>query len=438
MKANPSKSNTVQIISLGCSKNLVDSEYLVRQLRAGDLHIIHHEGSIAAGTVVINTCGFIRDAKQESIDIILQYVKAKNEGVIDNLFVTGCLSQRYKKELEKEIPEVDQYFGVNDLEQIVRKIGVDFRKELTGERVLMTPEHYAYLKISDGCDRTCSFCAIPMIRGRHISKPMESILNEARYLADKGVKELILIAQDLTWYGIDIYKKRMLPDLLLRLSDMKEFRWIRLHYTYPAGFPGEIIRVMKERDNICNYLDIPFQHINNEVLGRMRRNHNKMQTLELIDYIRKEIPVITLRTTVLLGHPGEGEKEFEELLDFVKDTRFERLGAFTYSEEENTWAAKKFKDSVSDKTKRKRLDQVMSLQRSISSEINKEKSGTIQKVLIDRVEGNYFIGRTEADSPEVDNEVLINKSGNQLKPGNFYDVKITSYDDYDLYGVVIE
>ena len=438
MKTNPSKSNTVHIISLGCSKNLVDSEYLIRQLHAGDLRVIHNEERSEAGTVVINTCGFIRDAKQESIDTILQYVKAKKEGLIDNLFVTGCLSQRYKKELEKEIPEVDHYFGVNDLEHIVRKIGVDFRKELTGERVLTTPGHYAYMKISEGCDRTCSFCAIPMIRGRHISKPLESILNEARYLADKGVKELILIAQDLTWYGIDIYKRQMLPDLLLRLSDVKEFNWIRLHYAYPAGFPREIIRVMKERDNICNYLDIPFQHINNKVLGTMRRNHNKIQTLELIDYIRQEIPGITLRTTVLVGHPGEGEKEFEELLCFVKDTRFERLGAFTYSEEENTHAAKNFKDSVSDKIKRQRLDQVMSLQRSISSEINEKKTGTILKVVIDRVEGNYFIGRSEADSPDVDNEVLINKADNQLLPGSFYDVRIKSYDDYDLYGEVIE
>lgn len=437
MKTKTSQKDTIHVISLGCSKNLVDSEYLMRQLHAGNQHVIHDAEGIEARTVVINTCGFIRDAKQESIDTILRYVKAKKNGLIDNLFVIGCLSQRYKSDLEKEIPEVDQYFGVNDLEQIVRKIGVDYKKELSGERMLATPGHYAYMKISEGCDRTCSFCAIPMIRGRHISKPMDRIVEEARYLAGKGVKELILIAQDLTWYGVDIYKKQMLPDLLRRLSDMKEFEWIRLHYAYPAGFPKEIIRIMKERGNVCNYLDIPFQHISNKVLSKMRRNHNRMQMLELIDFIRQEIPGITLRTTLLVGHPGEGDREFEELLGFIRDTRFERLGAFTYSEEENTYAANEFRDSVPDRTKRKRLDEVMKLQRSISSEINRKKTGTILKVVIDRIEGDFFIGRTEADSPGIDNEVLIEKTDNQMLPGNFYDVRVTSYDDYDLYGEMI-
>ncbi len=433
-----SKTGDVHVITLGCSKNLVDSEFLMRQLYAGNLRVVHNEEFNEARTVIINTCGFIRDAKQESIDTILQYVKAKKEGIIDNLFVIGCLSERYKKELEAEIPEVNQYFGVNNLESIVRNLGIDYRKELSGERILTTPGHYAYIKISEGCDRTCSFCAIPMIRGRHVSKPVEDIVREARYLAEKGVREIMLIAQDLTWYGIDIYRKQLLPDLLLRLSDIEELNWIRLHYAYPAGFPKEIIRIMKERDNICNYLDIPFQHISDKVLGNMRRNHNKKQVLELIDFFRQEIPGITLRTTVLVGHPGEGEKEFEELLCFVRDARFERLGAFTYSEEENTYAAKEFADSISEKTKRQRFGQVMRLQRSISSELNKKKTGTVLKTLADRVEGDYLIGRSEADSPEVDNEVIMERTGNSQHPGNFYYVRITSGDDYDLYGQIVE
>jgi ribosomal protein S12 methylthiotransferase len=437
MKTKPSKSGTIHIVTLGCSKNLVDSEYLIRQLRAGNLHVTHDSEEGEAETVVINTCGFISDARQESIDTILHYVKAKEEGFISNLFVMGCLSQIYKKELEKEIPEVDQYFGVGDLESVVRITGANYRDDLAGERSLTTPGHYAYMKISEGCDRTCSFCAIPLIRGRYLSKPVDSIIAEAGFLADKGVKELILIAQDLTYYGIDIYHKQMLPDLLQRLSDIKEFRWIRLHYAYPLNFPKKVIRIMKERENICNYLDIPFQHISDKVLNNMRRYHNKMQTLELISYLRQEIPGIALRTTLLVGHPGEGEREFEELLEFISNARFERLGAFTYSEEENTYAAKNFADTIPERTKKRRFSRIMNLQRTISSDINKSKAGTVLKVVIDRIEGRYFIGRTEADSPEVDNEVLIKKTGNQLIPGNFYDVRITSYDDYDLYGEVI-
>lgn len=436
MKTNLSKSDTVHIISLGCAKNLVDSEILLRQLQAGNLRFLHNADTNEAGTVIINTCGFIRDAKQESIETILQWVKAKKEGSIDRLYVIGCLSERYRKELESEIPEVDKYFGVNDLEDIVRHLGIDYRKELAGERVLTTPQHYAYLKISEGCDRTCSFCAIPIIRGRHISKPIDNVMDEARHLAQIGVKELILIAQDLTWYGIDYYRKQMLPDLLCRLSDMEQFDWIRLHYAYPSGFPKEIIRIMKERDNICKYLDIPFQHISNKVLTNMRRNHRKEHILELIDYFRKEIPGITLRTTVLVGHPGEGKKEFEELLSFVENSRFDRLGAFTYCEEENTYAASEFTDVISEKTKQNRYDRVMELQQSISRSINENKRGSILKVLIDRPEGEYFIGRTEADSPEVDNEVLIKKPGMRLIPGNFYNISITSCEDYDLYGKV--
>ncbi|MBN2213969.1 MAG: 30S ribosomal protein S12 methylthiotransferase RimO [Bacteroidales bacterium] len=431
------QNNTVHVISLGCSKNIVDSEFLLRQIQAGNLRFIHNAEIIEAGTVIINTCGFIKDAKQESIDTILHYVQAKKEGLIDRLFVTGCLSERYKKELESEIPEVDRYFGVNDLEHVVRHLGIDYRKELKGERVLTTPGHYAYLKISEGCDRTCSFCAIPMIRGRHISKPIESIIDEARHLAGKGVKELILIAQDLTWYGTDLYRKQMLPELLNRLSDMGQFKWIRMHYAYPAGFPKEIIRIMKERNDICRYLDIPFQHISNKVLSNMHRNHSKDQILELIDFFRNEIPGIGLRTTVLVGHPGEGEKEFRELLGFIQDAKFERLGAFTYSEEENTFAAKKFRDVLSEKTKQIRFGEVMKLQRSISRGINSKKMGNILNVIIDGKEGDYYIGRTEADSPEVDNEVLIKKSDGKLIPGNFYNVKITACEDYDLYGEVV-
>jgi ribosomal protein S12 methylthiotransferase len=436
MKTNLSRTDTVHIITLGCAKNLVDSEILLRQLQAGNLRFFHNADTNAAGTVIINTCGFIKDAKQESIETILQWVTAKKEGLIDRLYVIGCLSERYRKELESEIPEVDKYFGVNDLEEIVMHLGIDYRKELAGERVLTTPQHYAYLKISEGCDRTCSFCAIPIIRGKHISKPIDNVLDEARHLAQKGVKELILIAQDLTWYGIDNCRKQMLPDLLCRLSDMEQFDWIRLHYAYPAGFPKEIIRIMKERDNICKYLDIPFQHISNKVLTNMHRNHKKEHIHELIDFFRKEIPGITLRTTILVGHPGEGNKEFEELLCFIEDSRFDRLGAFTYCEEENTFAANEFTDVISEKTKQYRYDRVMELQQSISRSLNDNKRGSILKVLIDRAEGDYFIGRTEADSPEVDNEVLIKKPGIRLIPGNFYNVRITSCEDYDLYGEV--
>ena len=337
MRSRTEKSTSINVITLGCSKNVVDSEYLLRQLEANHITVSHNDESDKAKTVIINTCGFIKEAKQESIDTILRFIRAKEEGLINHVVVMGCLSERYKKELESEIKDVDKYFGVNDLELIIKHLGLDYKQVLLGERLLTTPNHYAYLKISEGCDRNCSFCAIPIIRGRHVSKPKEVILQEARLLAAQGVKEIMLIAQDLTWYGMDIYKRQALPELLRELSDINGIEWIRLHYAYPAGFPREVIQVMKERDNICRYLDIPFQHDSDRVLQKMRRGHNQKQNHELIDYIRRQIPEITLRTTVITGHPGENQKEFEILRKFVENVEFERLGVFTYSEEEDTW-----------------------------------------------------------------------------------------------------
>ena len=438
MKTKISKAEKVNIITLGCSKNLVDSESLMRQIEACNISVVHNASGTEAGTVIINTCGFINDARQESVDTILQYARARKEGLIDRLYITGCLSKRYKTVLEAEIPEADAFFGTDQPEEILRGLGLDYKKELAGERKLSTPSHYAYLKISEGCDRTCAFCAIPQIRGRHISKPVESILKEAAYLAKMGVRELILIAQDLTYYGIDIYRKQMLPELITRLSDTDQFSWIRLHYTYPAGFPKKIIQIMKERDNICNYLDIPVQHASNKVLRLMQRNHNREQVLELIDYFRTEIPGITLRTTVLTGHPGERQAEFNELLEFIREVKFERLGAFTYSHEENTPAALNYRDTVPEKEKTRRMEQIMEVQQSISREINELKKSKIFKVIIDNTEGDYYLGRTDADSPEVDNEVLIEKKKAILSPGQFYNVRITGCDDYDLYGNVVE
>ncbi|MBN2611170.1 MAG: 30S ribosomal protein S12 methylthiotransferase RimO [Bacteroidales bacterium] len=430
-------SDSINIITLGCSKNTVDSEFLMWQLTYGHVKVLHNAPFDAAPILIINTCGFIKDAKEESIDVILQGVQAKKEGKINSLVVMGCLSERYKKELEHEIPEVDKYFGVNDLKQITESFGINYKKELTGERLLSTPKHYAYLKISEGCDRSCSFCAIPMIRGKHRSKSMDDLLKEARYLGEAGVKELILIAQDLTYYGIDIYRKQMLPELVQRLSDLPFFRWIRLHYAYPASFPRKLVAVMKERENICNYLDIPVQHISDKVLKNMRRNHDSLKTREIINFIRGELPYVTLRTTLLVGHPGEGIKEFRELEEFVLQSRFERLGVFTYSEEEGTYAAAHFKDSLSGPTKTKRMEKIMGIQQQIAFELNKLKIGKEYDVLIDREEGDFYVGRTEADSPEVDNEVLITKKKVALETGNFYKIKITSSKEYDLFGEVI-
>jgi ribosomal protein S12 methylthiotransferase len=427
-----SKQNSINIVTLGCSKNLVDSEQLMKQLDAGGLKVMHDADVDAARTVVINTCGFIGDAKQESINTILQYVDAKQEGLIDRVYVMGCLSERYKKELLLEIPEVDAMFGVNNLADIVEKLGVNYKKDLLGERVLSTPKHYAYLKISEGCDRICSFCAIPLIRGKHVSKTIDDIISETRVIVKNGVKEIMLIAQDLTYYGVDIYKRQSLAELLQYLSDIDGLEWIRLHYAYPASFPTEVLKIMRERENICKYLDIPFQHISDNVLRNMRRGVNSSQTYDLIKKLRDEVPGLTLRSTLLVGHPGEGEKEFEELIRFVSEVKFDRLGVFTYSEEEDTYAASTFKDSLSPSAKQKRADSIMKLQQGISEEKNAEKINSTIKVIIDRKEGDYWIGRSEGDSPEVDNEVLVS-TNKKLNIGEFYQVKVTSADLFDLF-----
>ncbi len=437
MNTKPHSAEAINIITLGCSRNLVDSEFLMKQIDACGLKVMHNKNGNEARTVIINTCGFIHDARQESVDTILQYIKAKEQGYIDRVFVMGCLSERYRDELKNEIPEVDKYFGINDLKSIIQTVGLDYKLELAGERMLTTPRHYAYMKISEGCDRICSFCAIPAIRGKHRSKPVEDLLREASNLAAMGVKELILIAQDLTYYGVDLHRKQMLPDLLKRISDLGHFAWIRLHYAYPASFPPELVTVMRERDNICKYLDIPFQHISDKVLRNMRRNHSKHQALDLIHWIRAEVPGITLRTTLLVGHPGEGEDEFNELMDFVSTQRFERLGVFTYSEEENTHAALNFSDAIPASVKKKRADQVMSLQQTISREINESLVGKSLRVIIDRAGSGYFTGRTEGDSPEVDNEVMVKNTGKNIGVGEFHTIKITSAEDYDLTGEVI-
>ena len=427
----------INIVTLGCSKNIVDSEYLMKQIEANHLLVRHNDDSFEAKTVIINTCGFIKDAKQESIDTILRFIRAKESGWIRQVYVMGCLSERYRKDLEKEIPEVDKYFGVNDLEVIIKHLGLNYKQSLLGERVLTTPDHFAYMKISEGCDRKCSFCAIPLIRGSHKSVPPENLVEEARRLADKGVRELILIAQDLTSYGLDIFKRQALPDLLNSLCRISGIEWIRLHYAYPAGFPREVIQVMKDQEKICNYLDIPFQHNSNVVLQKMRRGHNQKQNYELINYIRKEIPDIALRTTVMTGHPGETEKEFKALYTFVKEVEFDRLGVFTYSEEEGTWGALNLEDRIPEKVKKERADQLMDLQQSISKKLNLSKIGRSFKVLIDGREGEYYTGRTASDSPEVDHEVLIPAQGNDLKKGNFYPVCITGAEEFDLFGKII-
>jgi ribosomal protein S12 methylthiotransferase len=433
-KKKPAKIN---VVTLGCSKNLVDSEKLLGQLKANELSVVHDAPDADARTVVINTCGFIADAKAESVNTILEHVKAKQEGLLDQVYVMGCLSERYKEMLEEEIPEVDGIFGVNSLDEIVKTLGGKYKDELVGERLQTTPGHYAYLKISEGCDRTCSFCAIPLIRGKHKSKTKEAIITEAEKLVEKGVKEIMLIAQDLTYYGVDIYKSQELPDLLRKLSAIKGLKWLRLHYAYPMSFPKGVLEVMRECDNICNYLDIPFQHISNEVLRNMRRGVNSSQTYDLIEMFRREVPNLTLRTTLLVGHPGESDQAFEELKEFVQKVKFDRLGVFTYSEEEDTYAAEKFEDTIVDEVKEERAAAIMEIQEQISLEKNEAKVGSVYKTLIDRVEGDYYVGRTEADSPEVDNEVLINiEAKSEIKIGEFYDVQITSADVHDLYGVL--
>lgn len=432
MKVRGTK-DKVNIITLGCSKNLVDSEVLLSQLQANDVHAVHQEETDDSNIIIVNTCGFIDNAKQESIDTILRYAEAKADGDIDKLYVTGCLSHRYKDELQLEIPEVDAWFGTMELPAILQRFNADYKHELLGERSITTASHYAYLKISEGCNRTCSFCAIPLMRGAHRSREIDDLVKEAQYLAKNGVKEVMLIAQELTYYGLDLYKKRALPELLAKLSGVEGIEWIRLHYAYPSKFPLDIIDAMAKYPNICHYLDMPLQHGSNNVLERMKRQITREETEELIANIRQRIPDITLRTTMLVGFPGETEADMEELIDFIRRMRFDRLGVFTYSHEEGT-SGFELEDDVPAEVKQERAARLMEVQEQISAEINEAKVGKTFKTLIDRVEGGYFVGRTEGDSPEVDNEVLIPANSQYLRIGDFAMVKITSADSFDLYG----
>ena len=425
----------INIVTLGCAKNLVDSEVLMTQLKGNKKDVFHQREDINPDIVIINTCGFIDKAKQESIDTILKHAKEKEEGIIKKLYVTGCLSERYKDDLKTDIPEVDGFYGTRDLPELLKNFEAKYRNELLGDRIITTDSHYAYLKISEGCDRPCSFCAIPLMRGRHISKPMEQIILEAKNLVRNGVREIMLIAQDSTYYGIDIYKKRAMSELLKKLSDVEGLDWIRIHYAYPAGFPMDIIEVMRERDNICNYLDIPLQHGSTNMLKVMKRGITREKTDELIKNIRDVNPEIALRTTLIAGHPGETERDFQEMYDFVERSRFDRLGIFTYSHEEGT-SAHKLEDDVPEQVKRSRSNKIMALQQKISTQKNKNKVGKTVKVLIDRVDANNYYGRTEQDSPEVDNEVIIPSKEMHLRVGDFYDVKITDSKEYDLIGKV--
>jgi len=430
VNAHAKKIKSANIITLGCSKNLVDSEVMMRQLAASGIET-QHDDNAPADLVIINTCGFINDAREESVNTILEWANERKEGKIGKLFVMGCLSQRYRDELIKEMPEVDGFFGVNDLNAILSNLNSPLRTELLGERVLTTPSHYAYLKISEGCNRRCSFCAIPSIRGKNVSKPVEELVAEARFLARQGVKELILIAQDLTNYGIDLNKKRQLPDLVKELSNIEEIRWIRLHYAYPSGFPLRILDIINNNPKVCRYLDIPLQHINDRILKSMRRGLNGQQTRALVKTIRERVPGIAIRTSFITGYPGETTAEFNELRDFIVESRFERMGVFTYSHEENT-PASKLTDSVRPAQKAKRASQLMEIQQQIAVEANETWHGQVMKVIIDRKEDKLWVGRTEFDSPEVDNEVLITDASNSLKSGDFVDVRITGTAFYDL------
>lgn len=436
MKTKGNNKTKVNIVTLGCSKNLVDSEVLLTQLRGNGIDAVHESDKDDANVVVINTCGFIDNAKQESIDTILRYVDAKEEGIVDKVYVTGCLSERYKNDLEKEIPDVDAWFGTRDLSRMLKTFRADYKHELVGERILTNPSHYAYLKISEGCDRPCSFCAIPLMRGQHVSRPIDELVKEAKHLAKGGTKELLLIAQDSTYYGLDLYKKRNLAELMKNLSDVEGIEWIRLHYAFPAGFPMDVLDVMAERPNICKYLDIPLQHGSTNMLKFMRRGITREKTEELIQTIRTKVPGIAIRTTMIAGHPGETEKEFDEMMKFIEKSRFERLGVFGYSHEENTHAYS-MADDVSPELKQERIDAVMELQQGISLELNQAKIGSVQKVLIDRKEGGEFLGRTQFDSPEVDNEVILDAKKNYLRIGDFVNVKITHATEFDLSGDVV-
>ncbi len=433
MKTKTLKKNKVNVVTLGCSKNIYDSEVLMGQLRANNFDVEHESKSNDAEIVVINTCGFIENAKQESIDTIIKYADAKKKGWVDKVYVTGCLSERYKPDLEKEIPEVDAYFGTRDLPRLLKTLKADYKSELIGERLLTTPSHYAYFKISEGCDRPCSFCAIPLMRGKHISVPMEDLVSRAQTLVKNGTKELMLIAQDLTYYGLDIYKKRNLSELLKRLSDVEGLDWIRLHYAFPAGFPMEVLDVMNERKNICNYLDMPLQHISDNMLKSMRRGTTKQKTIDIVNEIKARVPGIAIRTTLISGYPGETEQDHHEMLEWIEQTKFDRLGIFPYSHEENTHAFS-LNNDVPAEIKQQRAEAVMELQQGISFNLNEKKVGKIFKVLIDKKENDHYIGRTEFDSPEVDNEVLIEVKDNYLRIGDFVDVKITRAEEYDLFG----
>ncbi len=435
MRTKSSKKNKINVITLGCSKNIYDSEVLMGQLNANKISVEHESKSDDANIVVVNTCGFIDNAKQESVDTILEQVERKKSGSIDKLFVTGCLSERYKPDLEKEITDVDQFFGTTDLPKLLQALGADYKHELIGERLTTTPKHYAYLKISEGCDRPCSFCAIPLMRGKHKSKSIEELVSEAEILAKNGIKELILIAQDLTYYGLDIYKKRKLADLLINLSSVNGIEWIRIHYAFPTGFPEDVLDVIKNNDKICNYIDIPLQHISDSILKSMRRGTTELKTNQLLEKIRKKIPNIAIRTSLIVGYPGETTKDFNKLKKWIQSIKFDRLGVFKYSHEENTHAYS-LKDNIPEKIKQKRLDEIMEIQSQISYDLNQKKIGKSYKVLIDRKEGNFFIGRTEFDSPDVDNEVLINAVENYVRIGDFCNVKIKRAEHFDLFGEI--
>lgn len=431
------KKKSIDIITLGCSKNLVDSEQLIRQLEEVGYTATHDPENPKGNIAVVNTCGFIGDAKEESINMILEFAKEKEMGNLERLYVMGCLSERYLEELAIEIPQVDKFYGKFNWKDLLTDLGKYYHDEIHVERTLTTPKHYAYLKISEGCDRKCSYCAIPIITGSHVSRPIEEIIEEVEYLVQQGVKEFQIIAQELTYYGVDLYHKQRLPELIERISEVPGVEWIRLHYAYPAHFPKDLFRVMRERDNVCKYMDIALQHISDNVLSKMKRYVSKSETYDLIEQFRKEVPGIHLRTTLMVGHPGETEKDFEELKEFVRTVRFDRMGAFAYSEEEGTFAAKHYKDEIPSEVKQARLDEIMDIQQGIAAELSAEKVGHTFKVIIDRTEGDYFIGRTEYDSPEVDTEVLIKKEDKELKKGEFYHVRIINSDEFDLYGEIL-
>ncbi|WP_395802672.1 30S ribosomal protein S12 methylthiotransferase RimO [Daejeonella sp.] len=428
----------VNVITLGCSKNIHDSEVLMGQLRGNQMDVVHEDQKLHKDDIiVINTCGFIDNAKQESIDTILQYSELKDQGKVGKVIVTGCLSERYKPELEAEIKNVDSFFGTNDLQNLLSSIGADYKHELVGERLLTTPSHFSYFKIAEGCNRPCSFCAIPLMRGKHVSKPIDELVKEAKFLAKNGTKELILIAQDLTYYGLDLYNKRNLADLMRNLSDVDGIEWIRLQYAYPSGFPMDILDVMNERSNICNYLDMPLQHISDNMLSSMRRGITRQKTIDLVNSIRDKVPNIALRTTLICGYPGETEKDFQEMKEWVSESRFDRLGCFTYSHEEKTHAHL-LNDDVPEEVKQERVEEIMNVQQEISFDINQDKVGKTFKVLLDKKEDNYLVGRTEFDSPEVDNEVLIDARISYASPGTFVNVKIDRAEDFDLYGQIVK